>query len=107
MLSKQHRLSSTEMRHLLKTGGRVRFRTASVCVAPSQIFKCGAVVSKKKGVTAIERNAARRSVYAACKEMQTVLPAIHVAVSLQVQHKKTPCIADVYEVLRLLQEKHR
>ena len=63
MLPKKARLTSAEVREILKNGRSVRFGTLSAKYVPAATAKAAVVVSTKVAKAAVERNKLRRAAY--------------------------------------------
>ncbi len=63
MLPKKARLTSAEVREILKSGRSARFGTLSAKYVPAATAKAAVVVSTKVAKGAVERNKLRRAAY--------------------------------------------
>jgi ribonuclease P protein component len=107
MLPKQQRLCEQEMRHVLARGACIRSRDVTIRYIAADTHKCGVVVGKKGGVTAVERNRARRMVYDMCGDMMTTLPPLHIAVMLRLRHGEKVPVADVRDCYQQLEQREK
>jgi ribonuclease P protein component len=99
MLAKQHRLSAKEMRHVLRHGAFLAHKHVCVRYLPADTQKYGVVVSKKGGITAVQRNSVRRKVYGLLKDIKHTHPVAHVAVLLRVKKEEECDVSQVSELL--------